>query len=290
MGDNSSRIDHAEAGFRTAVSAPEKQLRDLRGNAFLSEIAKRTAAAHGFAEILQLCTFRKRAISLAWIPDEKAKRRIAIVGGASLHPLIDFVQHFATVLGGVHAEYWVGDYDNYVSEILAADSALYAFQPDVVLILPAERRCTFQGPVDSTIDEQRAAAHDVVLDLLTLCRTVRERSSAEVVLGNFRLSPYFDPGPLRTSSLLSDYAFRKYVNMNLGFEAPSYVHICDLEFLSNRRGNLAGVDDRTWFESKQPFAPDLLVDVAREFAHVLSHLETPSKKVVVLDLDNTLWG
>jgi FkbH-like protein len=50
------------------------------------------------------------------------------------------------------------------------------------------------------------------------------------------------------------------------------------------------VDDRTWFESKQPFAAGLLVDVAREFAHVLSHIARASKKVLVLDLDNTLWG
>ena len=95
---------------------------------------------------------------------------------------------------------------------------------------------------------------------------------------------------MRNTSLTSDYAFRKFVNSEFGARLQSYAHICDIEFLSNRRGNVSGIDERTWFESKQPFAAGLLVDVAREFAYVLCHTTTAAKKVLVVDLDNTLWG
>jgi FkbH-like protein len=267
-----------------------KELLDLRGEGFGREMARRTAAASDFAEVLQLCTYRKRAIAAGWIPQTTPQKRVAMVGGSNLRPLVTFVQHFAAVLGGVHGEYWVGEYDNYVSEILDLGSPLYAFRPEVVIVLPAERRCVFKGALDCSIEGQRAAADGQAAELLDLCRTIHERTGGEVIVGNFRLSPYFDPGPMRTSSIVSDYAFRKCVNMRLGLDAPAYLHICDIEFLSNRRGNLSGIDDRTWFESKQPFAPGLLVDVAREFAHILSHIAVPAKKVMVLDLDNTLWG
>jgi FkbH-like protein len=212
------------------------------------------------------------------------------VGGANLHPMVDLIEHFAAVLGGVACDLWVGDYDNYHAEIMEADSGLYEFKPDAVLLLPSERRCVYSGPLTSPRAEQEEFARNIVNELLTLSKTVYERSGAEVIMGNFRLSPYFDPGPMRNSSLTSDYAFRKFVNLELGARLPNYVHACDIEFLSNRRGNLLGVDDRTWFESKQPFAPGLLVDVAREYAHVLSSFTKAAKKVVVLDLDNTLWG
>jgi FkbH-like protein len=95
---------------------------------------------------------------------------------------------------------------------------------------------------------------------------------------------------MRNTALISDYSFRKFVNLELGARLPSYAHLCDIEFLSNRRGNLDSTDERTWFESKQPFAAALLVDVAREYAHVLSRIGVSPKKVLVLDLDNTLWG
>jgi FkbH-like protein len=263
---------------------------ELSSPLFEGELTAKTREAVDFADVLKLCTIRKRALAKGLSLESGTPRRVAMVGGANLRPLTDLIQHFAAVLGGVSCEVWTGDYDNYHSEIMDAESPLYEFKPEIVLLLPSERRCVYDGSLTASRSEQEDAARRVVGELVDLCGKVHALSGTEVVLGNFRLPPYFDPGPIRNTNLVSDYAFRKFINMELGFRAPSYVHICDIEFLSNRRGNLTGVDDRTWFESKQPFAAPLLVDVAREYAHVLSGLTTAAKKVAVLDLDNTLWG
>jgi FkbH-like protein len=258
--------------------------------AFGAVLLQKTREAKEFSEILQLCTMRKRGLAKGLFSEPKKTRRIAMVGGANLRPMIDIIEHFSAVLGGVQCQIWTGDYDNYYAEILDEESGLYQFKPDVVLILPSEQRCVYGGPLASSRAEQEDAGRGVAGELLNLCAQVHERSAAEVILGNFRLSPYFDPGQMRSTSLTSDYAFRKFVNGELAAGLQSYTHLCDIEFLSNRFGNLAGVDDRTWYESKQPFAAGLMVDVAREYAHMLSQLGTAAKKVVVLDLDNTLWG
>jgi len=80
-----------------------------------------------------------------------------MIGGANLHPLVDFIEHFATVLGEMHCEFWVGDYDNYHPEIIAEESPLYDFRPDTVLLLPPERRCVYNGPLASSRAEQEEA-------------------------------------------------------------------------------------------------------------------------------------
>jgi FkbH-like protein len=258
--------------------------------AFEGQLEAETRSATRFPELLQLCTLRKRAAAKGLILKHGKTRRIALVGAANLRPLVDFIEHFATVLGHVNCEIWTGDFDNYYSEILDAESELYEFKPDTVLVLPSERRCVYNGPLASSRTEQEDAGRRAARELLDLCETIHDRCGAEVVVGNFRLSPYFDPGPMRSNSLASEYGFRKFVNSQLGADLPSYAHICDIEFLSNRLGNLNGVDDRTWFESKQPFAANLMVEVAREYAHVLSNIGVAAKKVAVLDLDNTLWG
>jgi FkbH-like protein len=267
-----------------------KKCLDLASPEFEDGLTTGTREAQDFAQVLQLCTLRKRALQKGLLPRPGKTRHVAMVGGANLHPLVDFIEHFAAVLGDAGCEFWVGEYDNYNSEILDAESPLYEFKPDTVLLLPAERRCAYNGPLDSSRAEQEDVGRHVADEVLDLCSTIHNRSGAEVIVGNFRLPPYFDPGPMRNSSLISEYAFRKFVNLELGVRLPAYAHLCDIEFLSNRRGNLSGVDDRTWFESKQPFAADLLVDVAREYAHILSRLARASKKMLVLDLDNTLWG
>jgi FkbH-like protein len=107
---------------------------------------------------------------------------------------------------------------------------------------------------------------------------------------NFPLPARFDPGPYRTRTFASDWSFRKLVNLELGVAAPVYVHICDVEFLSARRGTLEAWDARAWFESKQPYGRGLMLDVALEAARLIETLRQSPKKVAVLDLDNTLWG
>jgi FkbH-like protein len=119
---------------------------------------------------------------------------------------------------------------------------------------------------------------------------LNHRTGAEIILCNFILPPYADLGPWRAKTLASDWNFRKAVNLALGTRAPNYVHICDLEFLAYRLGGLAARDEKAWFESKQLCSPALQVRLAQEAAHLAAQLKAAPKKVLVLDLDNTLWG
>jgi predicted enzyme involved in methoxymalonyl-ACP biosynthesis len=49
-------------------------------------------------------------------------------------------------------------------------------------------------------------------------------------------------------------------------------------------------EDRQWYQSKQPFAPDAFGLVAFQAARLLGAIRGTAKKCVILDLDNTLWG
>jgi len=99
-----------------------------------------------------------------------------------------------------------------------------------------------------------------------------------------------DLGAFRSRTLGSDWNFRSWVNLELGLAAPAFLHICDWAFLASRIGGLTARDERAWFESKQPCSPALMVELAREVTHLILALKRAPKKVLVLDLDNTLWG
>lgn len=243
-----------------------------------------------FGDVLALRMLHRRALQRNLYPRAQEKVRIAVIGGCSLRPLTDLLEHFASMMLEANLEVWTGDFDNYVAEISSADGKLYRFAPNIVFVLPSERRCRFMGSPTASVAEQQAQADEVALELLRLVTQLHERSGAAIILSNFRLPLYFDPGPARASGFTSDYSFRKYVNLRLGLQLPSFVHLCDTEFLANRLGTLASTDERTWFESKQPFSRELMVLVAREFAQVARSLRRPAKKLIVLDLDNTLWG
>jgi len=218
--------------------------------------------------------------------------RIAILGGYTPYPLNELISHLLAVSCPISwsAEFLVGDYDNYVAEIMEDSSALYRFKPEVILLLPSHQRCQYLGQLFDERQRQETEGKRTASHILDLCRTAYARTGADIVLANFPLPGRFDPGNYRTRTLGSDWSFRKFVNLELGLTAPPYVHICDVEFLSARRGTLAAWDARAWFETKQPYGRDLMLDVAEEAARLISSLRDSAKKVAVLDLDNTLWG
>jgi FkbH-like protein len=270
-----------------------RELLTHRETTFWPALREATRNAKDFSAVLSLATMRKKAIR-AGIPVTADKIvRIAVVGGSSLYPLSELLEQMigaASTSGWWQTELWKGDYDNYISEILDPESELYAFKPEVIFLVPASQRCVYQGALTDSREQQQAAAVAAAEDLLSLCRTAHERSSAEIVIANFMPAPDFDPGPYRVRTLGSDWSFRKAVNLELGLNAPAYVHICDAEFLATRRGAVNCYDARAWFETKQLYASDFAVDIARDVAAIVRSLHKSSKKVLALDLDNTLWG
>lgn len=268
-----------------------KQLLLEKNHAFWHKLRVATERARAFDELFFLTSLRKKALSTNVAIDTKPSTtiRLAILGGFSLYPLHTLLTHLLET-AGVECELFVGEYDNYVSEIIEPDSALYEFRPQIVCILPGPQRYSYQGAITDERAKIQSAASAIATDLLNLCRTVHERTSCEVVLANFMLPSRYDLGDFRLRTLASDWSFRKWINLELGLNAPSFVRICDVEFLAHRHGGLQAEDARGWFQSKQPCAASLQVDIARELSHLIRGMRLASKKVLALDLDNTLWG
>jgi FkbH-like protein len=258
---------------------------------FWPQLTAMTRQAKDFEELFQLSSWRKKALARKLTPPGPTDPpvKLAILGGYSLYPLHDLLEHLCSSQG-TPIEVWLGDYDNYVSEIMDEAGQLYSFAPQVVLLLPAESRCKYSGPLTDARAAQQAEATQTAQAVLDLARKVNAQTGAEVILANFMLPSRHDLGAYRSRTLGSDWAFRKCVNLELGLHAPACVRICDLEFLAARIGGVQAADPRGWFESKQPGSPALLVELAREAAHLIASLKRAPKKVLVLDLDNTLWG
>lgn len=259
--------------------------------AFWDELRVHTQAATEFDQLFLLSSLRKKAMArgVPGLASTGPRIKLAILGAYSLYPLHEFLEHLCE-MAGYPCDVWLGAYDNYVAEIVDDSSALYAFAPHVVLLLPGEHRCRYTGNLTDPLDQQRDEARRVVNSLLELAGKVHAQSGAEVILANFMLPPRHDLGHFRGRTLGSDWSFRKWVNLELGLAASPFLRICDLEFLAYRHGGILARDDRAWFESKQPCSPALLVPLAHEVTHLIATLRQPAKKVLVLDLDNTLWG
>ncbi len=282
--------------FAEARSAPQpidelKLLFAKRDSSFWQELERCSQAALTFGELTVLSSLRKKALKSGFdSPYSRTKTtKIALIGGSTLYPLSDFIEHMLSVSYG-KVELMSGDYNNYVSEIHDPSSKLYELQPNYVIVLPDERSCRYTGKLTDPEDLIAAEVERAGSELIRLCSIINERTSAEIILCNYVLPSNFDLGPYRSKSLGAEWSFKKAVNLRVGTKAPNFVHVCDLEFLAYRSGGSGVKDERSWFESKQSFAPAFQVTVAKEIAQLIRIIKQSPKKVLALDLDNTLWG
>ena len=275
--------------------SPLAKLKNLllnRDDSFWQELARESFAAVSFGELAALSNLRKKAIKAGFtnMETDAPTLKIGLIGGSTLYPLSEIIEHLAAVTAPGKVEIFVGDYNNYRAEILEETSPLYEFQPHYVILLPDEKHCRYAGRLTDSPENVAGEIARVSSELIELCRIMRAKSSAEILLCNFIPSPYIDLGVFRNKTPASDWNFKRAVNLALGTSVPKYVHICDLEFLAYRLGGIAAKSEKAWFESKQLCAPALQIAIAREVAHMIESLKRAPKKVLALDLDNTLWG
>src|SRR5215472_18624203 len=98
---------------------------------FWPSLALLTRQARDFEELFLLSSLRRKAHDRKLEHKSPAKIRLAILGGYSLYPLHELIEHLCET-ENFPVELWKGDYDNYIAEIMDEDSALYEFAPEVV--------------------------------------------------------------------------------------------------------------------------------------------------------------
>ncbi|HMW84945.1 MAG TPA: HAD-IIIC family phosphatase [Nitrospira sp.] len=187
---------------------------------------------------------------------------------------------------GIHIDLYESQYGQYQQDIIDPGSRLYAFAPDIVIL--AVHEGDLRLPEYSSTPDQDIQAE--VDRWTTLWKLVAERAQARVVQHNFALPCEVPAGHLATRLPGSRYRMTQAVNMRLGDSAGLGVSLVDCERLSGLIGKRQWCDPRYWNLSKQAVALEALPLLARHTAAVIAADLGLSRKCLVLDLDNTLWG
>jgi len=214
--------------------------------------------------------------------------RLALVSNATtdfLKPML-----MASALRyGVLLEILEADFGQAMQEAIDPASSINTAKPDAVLLAIDYRGLPFRSPGDAQWPAWDA--HAALAELSAIRDGFRTHGSAtclvqtlpapvELLLGSLDVG---SPGTLRASVaqfntlLVSDVATRGDV-------------LVDVEWLAQCVGLDAWYDDRYWHLARLPFAQRALPLYADFIARVIGAMRGKSRKCLVLDLDNTLWG
>ena len=187
---------------------------------------------------------------------------------------------------GIAIELYESHYGQYQQEIINPESGLYAFGPDIVVLAVHEK--DLRLPEYSRNPEENIERE--VSRWTALWRLVAARSRARIIQHNFALPCDIPTGHLAARLPGSRYMMAQAVNARLGQVAGDEVSLVDCERLSAFIGKPRWCDPRYWNLSKQAVALEAIPLLARHTAAVVAAALGLSRKCLVLDLDNTLWG
>lgn len=224
-------------------------------------------------------------------PDAAAGRtvRLAVLGSSTQDQLTQLIDLFLFA-AGFTADIYQAEYGVFRQEILDPASRLHDFRPSIVLIATTFRDIARRPAVTDDREQVAATLAAETAEWAHLWQTVHDRLGCAVVQNNFDAPPWRHLGNHEMRHPAGFARFVAALNLEFVTHAPPYVTIHDLDALAAAAGRWTWGDDRFFLQAKIPCAPELLVDYAHSLASLITASLGASKKCLVLDLDNTLWG
>lgn len=218
-----------------------------------------------------------------------APARVAILASTTTDQLTAFLDLF--LFGhNIEAEIYEAPYGLLRQEILDPTSGLYDFKPDFVFLATTRRDlAAMPSPADPP-DVIAAAVDAAASEWTQLWQILSDRLGCQIIQNNFDAPPWRPFGQLERRLEGAPGRYIERVNNELAQRAPPWVSIHDLDGLAAAVGRWNWGDERFFHIAKLPCAPENLVPYAHGVAALISARMGRSKKCLVLDLDNTLWG
>jgi FkbH-like protein len=218
-----------------------------------------------------------------------AATRVAVLGGATNTKLAMAVELALFSMNG-RIDAFETDYGAYRQDILDPDSDLYAQRPNTVFLATTWRDLVHRPKlVDSSGDVQKLVESEVA-HWANLWRTANQRLGCQIIQNNFDRPAWRQLSNHDSRHAGGFHRFINLVNQILADSAPHFVLIHDLDDLSASAGRTVWGDERFFHHAKMPCPPPHLVDYGFSVASLLAAQMGLTKKCLVLDLDNTLWG
>jgi FkbH-like protein len=242
----------------------------------------------GFLETIQLDRTLGSVVSIG--ARGFTSLRIGLIGSATLQQLEPGIR----VSGLRHRllfDVRTGGYGQYRHEVLSPTSFLHSFAPQIVLLSLTADDVLGNIALGATTSQVDAALANAIAELRGLWHSIRTSLNASVIqqtfldrslqiFGSFdRMAP---TAPSRIISRLND--------LLCDAAKADGIVLLDIGRQAQTDGIEAWFDVRRWLQAKQELKPEVSGLYGELFSRVISAQRGQSRKCLVFDLDNTLWG
>jgi FkbH-like protein len=213
------------------------------------------------------------------------RKRLAVLGGATTQYLVPLIRLFG-LRRGINLDIYEGGFGLFENEIWSTSPELQAFAPDLIHFHLCNRNLSF--PYFDPDPDGRLASE--VGRFLRLYQSSVEKFSCPAIADNFAADLDHPYGSLDSILKGTRNSLIRATNEAIARALPSQVYIHDVNALSARHGGMRWFDWRLYNATKAAVSFESQPYYADSLAAAIAALFGKSKKCLIVDLDNTLWG
>jgi len=220
--------------------------------------------------------------------------RVACLSSHTFEPIRSSLQ-LQGLRAGLSLEVYVSPFARELQSLIDPASDLATFKPEVVIVaLRLIDGCPALFESFNSIAPQEAIrlADDWVAGIGSALKSFRQRHDARVLIQNCELPAWPAMGIADRTAAHSQASLVRRVNAGLDQIAADAgnCHVMDYDALVALHGRLNWSDRRLALVARMPIAPAKQWSLAGFYVRHIRPLVGLTRKVLVLDADNTLWG
>ncbi len=236
---------------------------------------------------------KKRTIKKELLAKENAwiTKKIAILGGSTTNEVVDQLE-LALLYYGIKTEFYQTEYGRYWEEGVIDNLRLDAFSPDIIYVHTNWRNIRKFPSVDNSYDEVQELINSEFSRFEVLWDELGQKYNCPIIQNNFDRPNYRVMG----NRDIWDYRGRSNYVFNLNSKIYNYAqehesfYVNDIDYIAQECGIVKWNDATYWNMYKYICPINFIPFLSMSVANIIKSIFGKNKKLLALDLDNTLWG
>lgn len=217
--------------------------------------------------------------------------RIAVLGGSTTHDIIDILELFLRNRG-IAPTFYESEYAQYFNDAVFPNKELEEFKPEIVFIHTTSRNIEEKPTVGESPESVKEKLEREYSRYEKMWTSVSEKYGCIIIQNNFEMPPERLLGNREVGCEYGRIDFTTRLNCKMYDYAQTHknFYIHDINYLSAAYGLDRWHELRHWHLYKYAMSVSAIPDFSYSLSSIICSVMGKNKKVLALDLDNTLWG
>jgi len=227
------------------------------------------------------------------IKENKKDLKVYILSNFTIDPIKKFLE-VEMYKANINIEVEIGGYDQYFQEVMNDNSHIYTTSPNLIIF--ALDFTKFAPEINNFNNLNLERKNNILEERINMINKIilklREKTTALILINNFYLRSETSSGILDSKEELGVKEFLMKLNLRLIdlIKKENNIFITDAEKIVSKIGWQNTFDKKIEYMADILLSNESILELSKEYSRYIKSMKGWTKKCIVLDLDNTLWG